>query len=179
MVRYYKSFRRKQNVYSNFLEDALDKEHVLTMFNKLVDSLTSNGGKLSLNGVELPTPSGPPTESEFVKYADWLEEQLPERQFSTALLDLHPKQILMFEVERASLFIDELSYLWLNCTTLSGTVVVEDADDGSLLHQDRLHIALKMCAERLPRQLPVFDNEKKIMLDLRPENAIAFALFKV
>ena len=151
------------NVYSNYLDDKLDKDYLLNLFESLISSVSKT--EIQLNGISVPYPdsSVPPNE-----YANWFENKIPDRKIELKILQLHEEAIMYYNTIRAEEFIENLQQLW----EASSTNLIKLNDD---LEQDWLYFSIKMCYEQLPSKLPLF-NEK--IIDLKTENSIAYAFYQ-
>ena len=153
-----------KNVYSNFIDDEMDKDYVHKLLKMLIDNAKS--GQILINGVKVLYPDAAilPTE-----YPNWLEEKIPERKIDSKVLQLHDELIKYYNTIRAENFIENLEKLWENSTNN----VPRLNDD---LDQDWLYYSIKLCNDKLPPLLPKLDETK---LNFEPSNSIGFAMYQV
>ncbi|RNA04920.1 dynein beta ciliary-like, partial [Brachionus plicatilis] len=152
-----------KNVYSNYIDDEMDRNYVFDLLKLLINSAKSEN--ISLNGVKIPMPD--PTIS-INEYPNWLEEKIPDRKIDSKVLQLHNELIKFYNTIRAENFIENLEQLW---ETNSSNVPKLNEE----LDQDCLYYSIKLCNEKLPPLLPKLDKSE---LKFDPSNSVAFAIFK-
>lgn len=153
-----------RNVYSNYIDDEMDKTYISELLKTLIKSAPS--GQIIINGVKIPIPDSNVLINE---YPNWLEEKIPERKIDFKVLQLHDELIKYYNTIRAENFIENLEHLWE-----SGSNNVPKLNEE--LDQDWLYYSIKLCNEKLPPSLPTLDNAE---LNFDPSNSVSFALYKV
>lgn len=153
-----------ENVYSNYIDDDMDKNYILELLKILINSVKS--GNVQINGVTIPVPDSNISINE---YPNWLEEKIPDRKIDFKILNLHPELIKYYNTIRAENFIENLEHVWEENTSNVPKLNEE-------LNQDWLYYSIKLCNEKLPPLLPKLN---KLELNFHPNDSVSFALFKV
>ncbi|CAF0814108.1 unnamed protein product [Brachionus calyciflorus] len=151
------------NVYSNLIDDEMDKDYVFRLLKMLIESAKS--GHVMINEIKIPLPENSILPNE---YPNWIEEKIPERKIDSKVLQLHDELIKYYNTIRAEAFIENLEKLW----ETSSNNVPKLNDD---LDQDWLFYSIKLCNDKLPPLLPKIDETK---LSLDPGHSIAFAIYQ-
>jgi hypothetical protein len=152
-----------KNVYSNYIDDQLDKDYLLSIFDLLF--LNNSKTEIKINGVVLPIPESAVPLNE---YANWFENKIPERTIDLKILQIHDQAMMYYNTIRAEEFIEKLQNLWE--TSSNNQVKLNDE-----LEQDWLYFSIKMCYEQLPSKLPAFNDK---LVDLKSDNSIAFSFYQ-
>lgn len=153
-----------ESVYSNYIDDDMDKNYIFELLKILINSAKS--GYAQINAVKIPIPDSNVLINE---YPNWLEEKIPERTIDFKILNLHPELIKYYNTIRAENFIENLENLW-ETNTSNVPKLNEELD------QDWLYYSIKLCNEKLPPLLPKLDKSE---LNFHPDDSVSFALFKV
>lgn len=174
-------------MYSNYLEDDLDKEYLCDLLTLLIKTLKEGKTEVLINSIKVPFPESTTRKFIFIifemisfllmifylkavnEYPNWIENKIPERRLDSKVLQLHEKQIIYFNKIRAEDFIEKLQELWE--TSSNNLIKLNDE-----LEQDWLYFAIKMCYEKLPGKLPNIDES---MIEFKAENSVEFALYQV
>jgi len=152
-----------KNVYSNYIDDQLDKDYLLSIFDLLF--LNNSKTEIKINGVILPIPESSVPLNE---YANWFENKIPERKIDLKILQIHEQAMMYYNTIRAEEFIEKLQNLWE--TSSNNQIKLNDE-----LEQDWLYFSIKMCYEQLPSKLPAFNDK---LMDLKSDNSIAFSFYQ-
>ena len=152
-----------KNVYSNYVDDQLDKDYLQSIFELLI--LNNSKTEIKINNVVIPIPESSVPLNE---YANWFEIKIPERKIELKVLQIHEQAIMYYNTIRAEEFIENLQSLWE--TSSNRQIRLNDE-----LEQDWLFFSIKMCYEQLPSKLPILNDK---LIEIKSDNSIAFAFYQ-
>lgn len=93
-----------KNVFKNYIQDKFDLNYIYHMLNLLT---VNNEVQIGTTKIPIPGENVVPA-----NYSNWIEEQIPEREFPLCIIQLNEKHLMYYNTIRAENFIDNLEKLW-------------------------------------------------------------------